>query len=523
LNYLLSFCQFSPSALLKILLGFTFLSCTQSYDLAPIKRGIPVWFEAPKNFVITERDGTAPLHAFFDHVPEPNARLKELSMVVTTPMNSELGFDIDLISGKLYRQHRHCSENDVWGRRRRRVPVRPPVTMGFVPRLLDQAGLPHKVVVYGDSQYFQEFDRKADFVERVRVVGGGLLQYCDDFPCEIRERWLSRLVLIAVNPLDPKFSDIQTLDQLKGRVKWDELVTFMENGLGRNLAGADHRPAYRFSGDVDAARAFEHALSRGHLFEFSELVTMRRSCHALYDMFWEGAEFVRKQMHDRLLGENQTLKNLQDLEERRGTTPSFLFSNVTKGKLDSNYVDESKSPVPLEATRSFSVYLNHFLKNYGREYRACKRFVRDSSVKEDPRRHWFMSYVNLYFHLEDLGYIYVCSRRAWSENYLMSDGSRTYNAERERANCLPSQFDNAFETAVTMMTALRRSMRPHYRYIEFDTHGGGSHQPLFTWVHFNGKRRSCDQVSETEAPTFPSDALWEHFYHEDVFGSGVIR
>lgn len=496
------------------------LGCTKYTTRPQVKSGTPVWFQAPKKFVQTERDGTAPLHSFFDLVPEPVQERREVNFVMTTPVGGHGSYNIDLISGKLYLKNRHCRESDVWGRRRQ-VPTTPPASFGFIPRLLDQTGEPQQVAVFGRSRYFHPFRREGDQVQRIRIVGGGIHQYCAEFPCEVNQRWLSRLVLIGVNPNDPELSSVQTLDQLKQRVNWDQFTAFMENGFGRNLSGTNERPAYRFTSEINGARAFEHAFDRGHLFEFSELTMMRRSCHALYDFFWDSSELVRKNMRERFSGENRALEELAELERLRRQTPEYLFSNVRSGEREERSAPPSR--VPELALRNHSVFLNHFLENYGREFRACSRFVRNSSVKDNPRRHWYFAYIQLYLSLEDLGYVYVCSRRAWSQNFTRADGSKTYDPFRERANCLPSQFDQAFDSAVTMMTGIRRSLRGHWRYIEYDTQTGGSHQPLFAWVYDNGKRRSCEDVGEREFLTMPSDVRWDFFTEGDDARGGVIR
>jgi hypothetical protein len=519
LNYFQIFCQ-SRKFLSLALLALFLCSCTKITQRTQSRQAIPVWFEVPEDYVLLENDGRRPVHAFFDFLPERDVKTRELNMVVTTPIGYPFGYELDLYSGKLFRRHRYCSQDDAWGRGRR-VPTRPPVTLGFVPRLLDQAGEPQMVALFGRSRYLNPFTKDTQTSERVKIVGGGLLQYCRSYPCERRERWLSRLVLIAVNPMDPNYKNIRSIDQLRKRSEWQDFITFMENGLGKNISTAVDQPAYRFTGDITAVRAFEHAFERGYLFNFEAMSTMRRSCHALYDLFWESSELVRSEGAKRLKNENQALAELKRLESERAQTPSFLFSNVRN---DPNEQKEQPSArVPITAIRNYPVFFNYFFENYGREYRACSRFVRDSNLRLNPDRHWYFAFVNAYLHLEDEGMIFLCSRRTWVENLLRVDGTRVYDPKVERANCLASQFDVAFDRSLLYLIAQRRSYRPHVRYLEFDGFSGGSHQTLYSWVFDNGKRLSCDRSVENEHPIFPDDIAWKPFYDDELEKSGIIR
>jgi hypothetical protein len=467
-----------------------------------------------------ENNGLRPVHGFFDFLPEQDADIRELNMVVTTPIGSPFGYEFDLYSGKLFRRHRFCPQSDAWARGRR-VPTFPPVSLGFVPRLLDQAGEPQMIALFGHSRYMAPFSRATETSLRVKVIGGGLLQYCKDYPCERRERWLSRLVLIAVNPMDPNFKDIRSIDQLKKKSEWEKFVTFMENGLGKNITSAKDQPAYRFTGDINSLRAFEHAFERGYLFNFETMTSMRRSCHALYDLFWESSELVRNESLNKIEQRSNALAELNRLEEEKAQTPSFLFSNVIKD--ESEKAKPPASIIPASATRNYPVFFNYFFENYGREFKACRRFVRDSNQRLNPERHWYFAFVHAYLHLEDEGMVFLCSKRAWFENLYRTDGTRLFDPKLERANCLASQFDAAFDSALTVLSTRRRTFRPHYRYLEFDGFSGGSHQTLYSWVYDNGKRLSCDRSLETEHAIFPPDISWKPFYNDELEKSGIIR
>src|SRR5690606_6396478 len=91
-------------------------------------------------------------------------------------------YGLDLVSGKRFRKHRLYRQRDIW-EKYPLVVERPPYTEGLVPRLLDPAGLPQKILVFGRPKFYQELDLNSGRSFRVRVVGGLVEQYCSKYPC----------------------------------------------------------------------------------------------------------------------------------------------------------------------------------------------------------------------------------------------------------------------------------------------------------------------------------------------------
>ena len=62
------------------------------------------------------------------------------------------------------------------------------------------------------------------------------------------------------------------------------------------------------------------------------------------------------------------------------------------------------------------------------------------------------------------------------------------------------------------MSGLYNSSRQHYRFIEYDSRIGGSHQLIFNWVFENGKRFGCNaRKLEEKGTIFPEDISWKRF------------
>ena len=169
----------------------------------PTIKAIPVWQRIPKRFVSYDEAGGFIPHGFFDLAPFVSIKQNMVNFVMTTPIKAKYRYAFDLASGGLYRQHRYCKRDDVADKYGGYLYL-PPYTEGFVPRLLDQIGMPQQIIVFGDEDHLNDFDKTTNKSQRVRVVGGVLKQYCKTFPCQDKD-WRTTIVLVAVNPLDNGF------------------------------------------------------------------------------------------------------------------------------------------------------------------------------------------------------------------------------------------------------------------------------------------------------------------------------
>ncbi len=64
--------------------------------------------------------------------------------------------------------------------------------------------------------------------------------------------------------------------------------------------------------------------------------------------------------------------------------------------------------------------------------------------------------------------------------------------------------------AITVMTSRQSSGRPYYKYIEYDSGAGHSHQKIYRWVFQTAKKLSCE--SATAQGIFPEDVNWRPFH-----------
>lgn len=510
---------------LAMVLLFLSVSCGSRKNPAKRVDATPVWFKTEKRFSIEDSSGNPMVHPFFDLAPFGSGKDNSVNFFVTTPRGSHHYYDIDLVSGRLYRRRSYCEQVDIWEKYSEDIH-RPKFNIGLVPRLLDQLGNPQKIVIFGKQKYFHKFKKNVTYSQRAKVIGGVIHQFCQRHPCKTRDNWLSTLVLIGINAEDPRYSNITNLTQLKKKINWNYFKAFMENGFGRTKNGPFEAPAYRMVGEVPGKEALKFALNKGHLFKFEEMRRLRSSCEKLYDYLWEGSKVVRK-----LAKEQQQL----DKKNKKKNDYLFVIENKykdKKGKVTVNRfeeqeiikVNQSKVEQDFKLNKrkysDFSKFFFDFHLKYAPRYKTCMKFVKPSSLSENAQRHWFFAFVNGFMKLEQSDYIYRCNKRGWVENSKLSSGKRIFDVNARR-KCSAFSLDYAFDQVVTVNTGLKRAARPHHRFLEYDYGVGGSHQKIQSWVYDDGKVISCAESEDREARKkwseknpqliFPLDLQWRRF------------
>lgn len=480
------------SLLIAVLMIFT--SCAKkTQKISPVE-GKASWLKTSTVYNHKTEHGDYVIHPFFDLVPFASTADNSINFVMTMPENSSNKYQVDLRSGALFRRHRVCSQKDVWDKYSGSLD-RPPYSEGFVPRLLDQLGTPQKIIVFGKSRYFTDFQLTPSRSQRVRVVGAVLQQYCASYPCRGKDRWLSRLVLVAVNSNDPTFKKVTHINQLKKKVDWNYIKAYIQNSDGRHISSNESTPAYRVTGNVGPKEALVNSLKTGHLFKFAEMKSLRSNCQKLYDFLWTSSESVRKDKFD------------FDKKEVRTTVhaKTEIFSGNVINQEAKHLVERD------ESLKDFSVYFRAFHKKYKKRFLTCQKFVRDTSINSNPRRMWYFSYLTSFLQAENLGHIYSCSRQAWIENPMQVSGKRMLSGKNHLKNCTSRELDRAFDMTVTLFAGLSRSFQPHYRFIEYDDGTGASHQKMYSWVYSSGDGYSCDKNRYKKLSIFPRDINWESF------------
>jgi|GEM_PF-4600305 len=471
------FCQLIFPFLL-ILAGCAGRETAERNEIYRAINALPYWHKVDDRFVAKGPEGEIPLHPFFDLAPFVRFKDHTVNVYVINPARQESQYQMDLLTGKLFKERSLCPQKDVWGKYKSKIHLAP-YSLGIIPRLLDPWGMPQQVLLFGREEFYKQNDPNVARSIRVKIVGGIIDQYCKKIPCTSRYAWDSHLLLVAVDPNDGKFSQVQNLQDLKSKIDWEEVMAFIQNGRGRKLVRDLGVATYRTVGEVSKEKAFNYALKTGHYFKFEEMKSLRTNCQKLYDYLWESSQMVRKQM-----GEKKKDEKLSNFIKK------FEATNVVQA----DEFFETKQEI---VTKDFVQFFNDFYKRFGDRFYTCSRLVPYSNINFEQNRHWFLTYMVLYYKLENMGYIYSCGKRSWLENPKKLDNTWTFDPAEERGRCTVEDLDRAFDNAVTKMATLQQANEEHYRYIDYDNRPAGTHQKIHSWVNVTGKSLKCE-VSDSE-------------------------
>jgi hypothetical protein len=468
------FCQLFLSPFLGFILFFSgcaHLEEMQEVEKIPVVIGIANWFNTADRFTFKDEMQDTLVHPFFDLVPISSVSDNSVNYFTVTQEDSEFAYDFDLVSGRRFKKFAYCNQNDVW-RNFKSLIDRPPFTIGIVPRFLDQSNRPQKIIIFGTQENKIEENDNAIVSQRARVVGGVIEQYCEHYPCSQFNTWLSRLVLVAVDPNSSKFNDIKTFSSLRSKVDWEYAKAFLQNGDGRAIYTENHKddkPAYRIVNQIEARQALEYSRNKGHFYDFAQLQSLRLGCEKVYDYTWE--------------------------------------------QLDSFILDKKDRKF-----KKFVYFFEDFEKNYLAQYRLCYKNVRASNINQSPERHWSLAMFELFFRLEEYGYEFSCQKGAWYES-----GSKK---KQSRSDCKSEKLLLGFDVSTNILGSLSKGDRPYARYIEYDFGIGGTKEKIYSWVNVNNKKNRCSIWGKKVdiEPAFPVDVVWPlNKYRDKLLREKIIE
>ena len=538
LNYFMDDCQYKMKNSFLLMLFFILYSCGSQ----PIKKinfvndgnNTPFWLKVPERYSFKEWDNNFIFNPFFDFSPflqvfetteekkrpaveedifdedeilieEDNKQNPEeetltvnpvesdnlLNYFIVTPYESEINYSFDIISGKHYSTGKFCKQDDVWKPGRRFVG-KPEFVIGIVPRILDQLGLPQKIIVYGSSDNLKKIDVKSINLHKAKIIGGVIEQYCEIYPCSKKNDWLSKQVLIGVAYDDSEFKGVNSIRDLKERVDWGYLKTFLEVYQGRTIKEVisykkskamkqDMQwPAYRIFGEFDRETAFNFLKTKGHVFNTNELETMKNSCHKLYDV-------IKKEV-----------------------------SNIKATKVYKQGV--------------FAKFFFEFFDKYSDRYQICSKYVRAANINFDNESHSFFTYLTGFVKLHQLGMIYVCGQKTWVKNVITSEGKLQFDVKNIYNYCTDEQIDIGFKLIPMAMKDKAKTNLIHFKYLTYDYGIIGTHNKIYSWVYDQGKINLCsdwesNKFANRRLEVFPNDILWQRFYKDIALDrlKGYIR
>jgi hypothetical protein len=463
-----------------------FLSCSsgQKVNLNRPVETLPSWFKADENFALRDDDGGYTIHPFFDSQHHLDEGSNEVNFILVTPEKSKFSYLLDLLSGGLVADKKYCEQEDVWERNSDTLKL-PPFSVGVIPRWLDVLGQPQEIIIYGRGEYYRNQTKQFQKTFHARIVGGVNLQYCPKKLCRAQD-WVSNIIPVAVDPQDSKFSEVNSINDLKKETNWQDSILFMQNGKGRVLRSKKDLPSYRLLSEMSSKSTIKYLKNKSYEFKYEKMIKMRDACHGLYSYIWDTSQKLR------------SIKSKSDIQIIKEFKATFFDRNVY-----SNEKSIKKEDMFLGGERfsSFARWFESFYKKRGKDFKTCSRYTRMGNYAKDRAQFWFFVYFDLFFKMQDVGFVYSCDSLAWVKNFRDMKGEWVYSQGEFLEDCTPSSLDRSFETASNYMLDLQKNDLEHFRFVAYDKSLGGSHQKIYNWVNFSGKKFRCtdsDEARENE-------------------------
>jgi len=450
---------------------------TEDLNLKNSQLPSPGWFDTKKPYLMKDTEGNPVIHLFFDLGPYLNVKERSVFFVPLTPSGSKAIYDLDLKSGQPYQLRRLCHQSDAWERFSKYI-FGPNFTDGYIPRFLDRRGRPQRVITFGRDNFYKE--NQVVLAQRVRIIGSVLLQHCQKIPCHGSDGWETNEVLVAVDTLDSKMKSINTIEELKKlrKIDWAYTQAYLQTAEGKNLYETNKYPAFRIVGERDPYFSIKSMLRGGRIFKTEEREKVRSACEKLYTFLWDK------------IGK-----------------PRFV-----KGK------KHSKAYL----RKTFAHNFSKFNLKFGKRFSTCTEYVQPTDIAESRVKHWFFTYIDLFYKFQKLGYVYSCGSKAWAYNPKIFTGKSTYDGIQSIKDCKPFELEKAFDTAVLKNQYLSQDGSQYYNYIEYDSSEFGTTRKLYSWVKDSGTKVFCrddDQRRHKKHPrVFPYDVKWKEldkYYYSD--------
>ncbi len=445
------------------------------------------WFSHNPDHSLINTKGFPSPHLYFDTMTEFSLNKTEINVIVATPEGSDHAYAIDLNSGQRHYSHSLCKQRDVWNKYKEEI-FRPPFSVGYIPKVLDQLGDPQKVIIWSSRKNIHH--QLSTHFFKVKLVGAYVEQACPYGNCLGKNNWLSRLVFIAIDPEDPVLSGISTIADFKKVIDWEKSKAHLENIDGRNFIGDMTFPATRLGALIEFSEAFEYAKKRSIFLTNTELKKVQKGCHLLYDRLWEEVGKTRP--------EDKAASTMAEMDAKR--------------KLKTE-LEKKKFPV------GFGARFKAFSKKYFTEVSTCEKFVYHGNVNRDQEAFWFLSYVGLFYRLNRDGYFFDCRNKTWQKNILNDIGRPIYNLVRDIEFCGERELDQAMNYLPNFLNGLKGE-KEFYKFVDYDNHPFGTHEKMYSWVKIKARRFDCKEDPNInirkEIKVFPEEVNWNKREVQDI-------
>ena len=432
------------------------------------------WLKISEQYALRDYYDDYLTHPFFDvdsnsgavnHLGNLDKRI--INYVVTTTEGSFYKYNLDLYSGRLYKEHEYCDVDDIWEGYKGKVQ-RPNFNQGIVPRTYNQARAPQNIIVFSDPKKMEPFKFVPTHYETAKIVGSVILETCESYPCDGGDKWTRTQILIGVSLRDPQYSNINLLSELKSKIDWSYTKAVLTNQDGVHQISKKYFPAFRISRELNIDDTLKYFESYSVAVNPEDYSKWREGCFKIYDDLWSKTEIIRAGKY------RQSDKFLKLFQEFYAQNSNAFYN--------------------------------------------CQKLVRPGTINHNPDRMWFFSFIQAFANLEKNGFYYNCRTKSWSYNPKVSDGKYYTDQNKELAACKGPELEKSFDQAINGLSLMKNQGTEQFRFVEYDSEHGGTHQKIYGWIKESSRASLCkkDELNpgENQAEIFPQDVVWANFSNE---------
>jgi hypothetical protein len=444
---------------------FLFYGCaTDIVDEKKEERLIkPAWLKIDKEHSFRDKNDDFIVHPFFDVTPEITKET-EIPYIAITPEKSHYEYRLNMLSGALYKVREFCKTEDIWDSYSGDI-LYPNFTLGIIPQTFDALGEPQKIIVFKSNPNVSKFEFNIRYYHEATILGSILIETCDSYPCQTRDRWKQSQILVSVDRNDPEYNYIETFTQLKRVVNWNYTKAFVVNGYGSHKVGSKYYPASRINAELSHGDTMKMLNKKSVKIDLKKEMEFRDNCVRLFDESFKNIQMIR------------AAKTLQQ--------------------------------------ENFLKYFKEFFEKDSKLFYACQKVVRPANINEDPERHWFYEFITSFIGLERSGLYFSCAEKGWSFNPKVDDEHFYIDQTKEINRCRAKDFEKSFDQSINGMSLLKSQLNKYFHYIEYDSAHGGSHQKIYSWIIDDVKKIPCE-TEKMGNEIFPQDVVWPAFKEDEV-------
>jgi hypothetical protein len=131
------------------------------------------------------------------------------------------------------------------------------------------------------------------------------------------------------------------------------------------------------------------------------------------------------------------------------------------------------------------------------------------------RRQWFFAFLYAFVNLDQNGFYYSCANNAWAYNPKVDDTKYFNDPKKELERCRARDIEKSFDQAINGLSLMKNQINKSYRFVEYDSGHGGSHQKIYGWISDSANEIACkykkSSGKENQFDLFPQDVVWEQY------------